>query len=99
MTHKTPTPYYIKGLAIAVVVALASCASIDSPDGGRYDVEPPRVVASHPLNGSVNQRSKKVDIRFNEFIKLENASEKVVISPPQREVPNVRADGKSVKRI
>ncbi|MDE6159168.1 MAG: Ig-like domain-containing protein [Bacteroidaceae bacterium] len=97
MTHKTPTPYYTKGLAIAVVVALASCASIGSPDGGRYDVEPPRVVASHPLNGSVNQRSKKVDIRFNEFIKLENASEKVVISPPQREVPNVRADGKSVK--
>ncbi len=76
---------------------LAACASIGSPDGGRYDEEPPRVLSSTPRNGSVNSRQKKVEIRFNEYIKLEKASEKVVISPPQQEMPNVRADGKSVK--
>ena len=34
---------------------------------------------------------------FNEFVKLENANEKVIVSPPQIEPANVRADGKHVK--
>lgn len=96
MKHTSPIPYYIYGL-VAGLAALASCASIGTPDGGSYDVEPPRVVASTPLNRSVNRTERKVNIRFNEYIKLENASEKVIISPPQKEMPNVRADGKSVK--
>ncbi len=82
---------------IVLSIMVAACASIGTPDGGRYDEEPPEVVSSKPLNGAVNSRTKKIDIRFNEYIKLENASEKVVISPPQTEMPNVRADNKSVK--
>lgn len=77
--------------------AFVSCANIGSPDGGRYDEEPPLVVHSLPANKAVGSKHKKIDIRFNEYIKLENASEKVVISPPQVEMPNVRAVGKSVK--
>ena len=96
MNRKTSIPYYIYSL-VAGAIMLASCANIGSPDGGSYDVEPPYVVTSHPLNKSVNRQDKKINIRFNEYIKLENASEKVVISPPQQEMPNVRADGKSVK--
>lgn len=96
MKRNPPIPYYIGSLIIALVT-VASCANIGSPDGGRYDVEPPRIIGSTPLNKSVNRQDKKVNIRFNEYIKLENASEKVIISPPQKEVPNVRADGKSVK--
>lgn len=96
MKRNPPIPYYIGSLIIALAT-VASCANIGSPDGGRYDVEPPRIIGSTPLNKSVNRQDKKVNIRFNEYIKLENASEKVIISPPQKEVPNVRADGKSVK--
>lgn len=96
MKHTSPIPYYIYSL-VAAALTLASCANIGSPDGGSYDVEPPHVIGSSPLNKSVNRLDKKINIRFNEYIKLENASEKVVISPPQKEVPNVRAEGKSVK--
>lgn len=78
-------------------VLFVACASMGTPDGGRYDEEPPKVVGSTPMNGSVNSKGKKINIRFDEYIKLENASEKVVISPPQLEMPNVRAEGKSVK--
>lgn len=76
---------------------LAACASIGSPDGGRYDEEPPVVVSSSPIQKAVNNSKKKIDILFNEYIKLDNAAEKVVISPPQTEMPNVRAVGKHVK--
>ncbi len=82
---------------LLLAVLLAGCANIGNPDGGRYDEEPPVVVRSSPANGAVNSHSKKINIRFDEYIKLENASEKVVISPPQKQTPNVAAEGKSVK--
>ena len=82
---------------ICPLLVFSSCANIGSPDGGRYDEEPPQVVYSLPANKAVGSTRKKIDIRFNEYIKLENANEKVVISPPQVEMPNVRAVGKSVK--
>ncbi len=83
--------------AVVITLITLSCANIGSPDGGRYDEEPPEVVRSSPKNKAVNVKGKKISIRFNEYIKLENASEKVVISPPQIEQPNVRATDKSVK--
>lgn len=82
------------GLALLVV---AACASIGSPDGGIYDEIPPKVVSSSPADRSVGISSRKMQIHFDEYIKLENAYEKVIVSPPQLEPANIRADGKRVK--
>ena len=84
-------------LCLLALLLTAACASIGSPDGGRFDETPPRVVGSSPADGAVNVSKRKVQILFDEYIKLEKASEKVVISPPQIEPANVRADGKRVK--
>ncbi len=86
-----------RSAVILAVATLLGCANIGTPDGGRYDEEPPEVVRSSPVNKAVNVKGKKINIHFNEYIKLENASEKVVISPPQEEQANVRAVNKSVK--
>ena len=80
-----------------VVLLVIACANIGSPDGGAYDETPPRVLTSMPENQAVNANRKKINIRFNEYIKIENASEKVVVSPPQVEMPSVRAVGKHVR--
>ena len=82
---------------IFIISFACACANIGSPDGGAYDETPPQVLYSQPGNQAVNATNKKIRIRFNEYIKIENASEKVVVSPPQTESPNVRADGKSVR--
>ena len=84
-------------LCLLALLLTAACASIGNPDGGRFDETPPRVVGSSPTDGAVNVSKRKVQILFDEYIKLEKASEKVVISPPQIEPANVRADGKRVK--
>ena len=76
---------------------IAACASLGNPDGGPFDETPPQVVRALPENQTVNSDKKKITIYFNEFIKIENASEKVVVSPPQEEMANVRADGKRIK--
>ena len=84
-------------LCLLALLLTAACASIGNPDGGRFDETPPRVVGSSPADGAVNVSKRKVQILFDEYVKLEKASEKVVISPPQIEPANVRADGKRVK--
>ena len=73
-----------------------SCAKMGSPDGGWYDDDPPKVVRCEPAEQSTNVSQKKITIWFNEFIKLEDATNKVIISPPQLEVPEIKASGKKV---
>ena len=67
-----------------------------SPDGGWYDDDPPKVVRCEPNDQSVNVTTKKITIYFDEFIKLEDASNKVIISPPQLEMAEIKVAGKKV---
>jgi hypothetical protein len=68
-----------------------------SPDGGPYDETPPRVIHTSPKYGAVNEKDvKKIVIEFDEIVKVENAMEKVVISPPQIEQPEISAMGRRV---
>ena len=83
-------------LILMAVIAAYSCASIGAPDGGPYDEKPPRFVGSTPeLHATGNQKSR-IELEFDEFIKLEKAAEKVVISPPQMEQPEIKVSGKKV---
>ena len=75
---------------------LSSCARMGSPDGGWYDDDPPKVVRCEPKDQSVNVTTKKITIYFDEFIKLEDASNKVIISPPQLEMAEIKVAGKKV---
>ena len=74
----------------------SSCAKMGSPDGGWYDDDPPKVVRAEPAERSTNVTTKKVAIYFDEFVKLEDATNKVIISPPQLEMPEIKAQGKKV---
>lgn len=67
-----------------------------NPDGGWYDDDPPKVVRCEPNDQSVNVTTKKITIYFDEFIKLEDASNKVIISPPQLEMAEIKVAGKKV---
>ena len=74
----------------------SSCAKMGNPDGGWFDDDPPQVVRTEPAERSIGVKTKKVAIYFDEFIKLEDATNKVIISPPQLEVPEIKAQGKKV---
>ena len=82
--------------ALLCILIPAACASIGTPDGGAYDETPPKVVKCQPANMAVNNRDKKLTLSFDEFIVLENASEKVIVSPPQKEMPEIRTSGKKI---
>ncbi len=80
----------------AAVLLIAACASIGSPDGGPYDETPPVFLGSTPKPFALGVKEKRVTLDFDEFIKIEKAAEKVVISPPQITQPIIKTNGKSI---
>ena len=93
----------LKEILLAVVVicfiicCLYACANVGSPGGGFYDITPPRFVSSIPEPNTTGYNKNKIEIIFDELITLEKASEKVIITPPQRRNPIIRALGNKIK--
>ena len=73
-----------------------SCARMGQPDGGWYDDDPPVVVGSTPADRATNIKTNKITIYFDEFIKIDNPTEKVIVSPPQLETPEIKGAGKKI---
>ena len=75
---------------------LSSCARMGSPDGGWYDEEPPRILRCTPADRATGVTSQKINIYFDEYIKVADVSQNVIVSPPQLEVPDIKAAGKKI---
>lgn len=85
----------IIGLIICVVV-FSSCARIVTPTGGEKDYTPPKVKRSFPKNNSTNFNGKEIRIDFDEYITLENVSQKLIVSPPLKNKPTITSKLKSL---
>ena len=79
-----------------LLLILASCARMGNPDGGWFDETPPKVIGSLPADKSTGIDQRKIFINFSEYIKIDNPSENVIISPPQIEQPEIKAQGKRI---
>lgn len=88
--HKLPA-------LLLLIIGIYSCASMGTPDGGPYDETPPKFVHSTPNPFAVNSKGKKIVIEFDEIVKIEKAAEKVVISPPQLQQPDIKANGRKIQ--
>lgn len=84
-------------LFIMVVAAfMVACASMGRPEGGPRDEDPPVFVRSNPMPGELNVKTTKINIDFDENIALDDASNKIVISPAQRTTPMFTSNAKRV---
>jgi uncharacterized protein (DUF2141 family) len=79
-----------------LTLLLLGCARMGNPDGGWYDEKPPRVIGCSPEDQATNVKSKHIYINFDEFIKIDNPTENVVVSPPQLEAPEIKGQGKRI---
>jgi len=61
---------------------------------GPYDVDPPKVKRATPDFNSLNMTPSRIEIEFDENIKIEKPTEKVIITPPQKNMPVIRSVGK-----
>ena len=83
------------GLALASM--LVACARQSAPTGGPKDLTPPKLdtLASTP-NYTTRFDRKHIELRFDEWIVLEDAANQVVISPPLAKRPKVTLKNKNI---
>lgn len=70
-------------LAVAGGLLAPACASIGRPDGGARDTEPPVFVSARPEPGATGVKSTRITAIFDENIQLDDAFNKVIVSPVQ----------------
>lgn len=80
--------------ALMAIAFFYSCANIAAPTGGLYDVEPPKMRRATPEMNALHVDRTRIEIEFDENIKIEKPSEKVIITPPQTEMPVIKSVGK-----
>lgn len=62
-------------------LVLSSCAQVVPLTGGNKDTIAPRVIAQNPAQGSTNTNCSSITLEFDEFIKLQDPSNTVSMSP------------------
>ncbi len=90
----------LKILFIFVISSLfLNCARRGTPIGGPKDSIPPVLVKAIPKIESVNFKAEKIKIYFDEYIKLKDVKKNLVISPPQKNDPEIIPVGTASKYI
>ena len=82
--------------ALVAAALLTACASISRPEGGPRDELPPVFLRSEPAPGSLNVTKGRLVAFFDENVQLEDAFNKVIISPVQIQPAAVTANGHRV---
>ncbi len=93
----------VKYLILVVLVAfLAGCAQIGSSlTGEPKDTYAPQIDSSgtYPLSGQTNFTGSEIQIKFKEYIKLNNPNDNIIITPQLTTKPEVKAKNKKLTII
>ena len=68
-------------LGTVALILLYSCARQSSPMGGPKDEDPPQLISSNPENETTNIKPTELELLFNEYIKVENPNNQIIITP------------------
>lgn len=86
--------------AFTILVAIIfanSCANIIPPTGGPRDSLPPVLVMALPKDSSLNFKTNKIVLTFDEYVELDNnLNEQLVVSPNPVNMPIIQGKLKTV---
>ncbi|MEC7186031.1 MAG: Ig-like domain-containing protein [Bacteroidota bacterium] len=67
---------------VTSALVIFGCAKRGNPSGGPIDSIPPVLVNANPKLNSTNFDSDEIRLTFDEWVKLENIQDQLIISPP-----------------
>lgn len=79
-----------------LLAILSGCANIVPPTGGKKDSTPPKLMSVMPPDSQLNKRVTKIELRFDEFITLNEPAREIQISPVMQFPLNSVLNGKKV---
>lgn len=68
-------------------LSFVDCAKRGNPEGGARDTIPPVIERTVPENYSTNFDDEEIRIYFDEYIKLKDLQQQLIISPPMENTP------------
>jgi uncharacterized protein (DUF2141 family) len=77
-------------IAFFVLMLFGMCANQTSPGGGPQDKKAPELLSTNPKSNQLNFKGKTIELAFDEYIKLKDPNEEIMITPSM---------GKDVKYI
>lgn len=80
-------------------VALVQCGRRGTLTGGPKDIDPPILLRAEPENMSINFKAKKIRLYFDEYIKLQDVQEQLIVSPPLKYLPDITPQGGASKYV
>jgi len=92
-----PKPLHKSLLLLFATVVFARCAQVVPLSGGQRDKIPPKLEEAQPANKSTNFIGEEIVLKFDEFVKLNNLQEQLVITPRMAEMPDVTTEGKKIR--
>ncbi|WP_339610398.1 Ig-like domain-containing protein, partial [uncultured Planktosalinus sp.] len=76
-------------------LSFIDCAKRGNPEGGARDTIPPVILKAAPENYSTNFKGNEITIQFDEYIKLKDLQNQLIISPPLDNQPVITPFGTS----
>ena len=77
-----------------IVVSVVQCGRRGGTlTGGPKDEDPPVLVKAEPANLTTNFKAKKIRLTFDEYIKLQDVQDQLIVSPPLKYIPEVSPQG------
>jgi hypothetical protein len=92
-------PHCLLAVVLALSVSLifnGGCASTGYPGGGPRDEDPPFMVGSTPSENALGFKGDEIRIEFNELVQVKDIFQKLMVSPPVNEQPQVTARGRDL---
>lgn len=87
----------LSSTVIMLTVALISCANMgQGPQGGRIDLNPPRLLKSTPALNATNYTGNKIELIFDENVDVKDKANKIIITPPQKRMPIIVSANRKV---
>ena len=84
---------------ILIAFSIVQCGRRGRISGGPKDETPPLLIKTQPENGSVNFTGKTIKLFFDEYIKLQDVQNQLIISPPLKYTPDITPQGGASKFI
>jgi len=90
----------LKRVSIILIVGLfilalfPRCAKVVTPTGGPKDTLPPTLIRSNPSANAINFSGQKIVFEFDEYIQLKDVQQKMLVSPPLKNRPQINPKGK-----
>lgn len=85
---------------LLIIVSLSQCGRRGgSLTGGPKDEDPPILLKSEPESMTTNFKGDKIRLTFDEYIKLKDVQDQLIVSPPLKNQPEISPQGGAQKYV